>query len=944
MKDTELLKKMYLFLLIVLFIITYNFIVFAETDILLLPSISNNNKESQNGEWNTKTVNAELTNVGEEIRLIWNNRNDNFNDNSESKAMGVLFFNGLNSSKEFSLISNIKLANNVNIYDQIWLAGFSTQDNTYAGGYLLRWLRNASPFGTQWLLQLTAPAGFLPDNYVNSSFTEDGEEYEVLNLQKSILPPEAGKSYRVEFSYSLEKGKLSVFVQDTVDDKEIYSGNLKITPIDKTIHPLIGWIGSDKWREDGSYFQLDDLKIEGSYQDNGLLLELKEGLSWKLTDQSGTKVAVKKDFFAEDVLNLELKWPGKKMDGQIELVLENDNYLEKIFSTEWQEDKNKYTFPVRDMNYGEYNLKLLYREDGLENIIQNNIFRVLENKVYLDIDLYGRNRQINVHKSGLIEERPGITAKLRISSHDKIDNHELKLFAVYTPLKQRSFNDIGNFVYTYDKENSKHITIEPKSISSEKDQTENIYIDFDIPAEAGLIEIVPVNENKTIYIEALNNITHLYSALIVPAFPGAEGFGAYTPGGRGGKVYKVTNLNDSGPSSLREAIEAIGPRIVVFDVSGTIYLKSRLTIENPYITIAGQTAAGDGIGLADYPFFVQSHNVIIRHMRFRMGDRFRKEEDAFSIVNSDNVMVDHVSASWSIDETFSVDGSDNISVQWSLISESLNDSYHIKGPHGYGSLIRGGKGAKYSFHHNMWANHRNRMPRPGNYTSHEVDPQGLLTDFSNNVFYNWAGSGGGYNADNESVTKYNFINNYYKAGPDSDSDRYYAFKENCPYAEAYFAGNYMNGEEPGDPWDLHKFQVYGLDYIGMTFEEFENKYKQISPLPVAKISLESALEAYQSVLANVGALPRDDVDSRVVNDVKNGKGGIIDSPEDVGGWPVLNSTEPPMDIDNDGMPDEWEEEVGLNPSENDAAGDIDNDGYTNIEEYLNKLAENLVSD
>ncbi|MGB4163259.1 MAG: pectate lyase, partial [Bacillota bacterium] len=194
----------------------------------------------------------------------------------------------------------------------------------------------------------------------------------------------------------------------------------------------------------------------------------------------------------------------------------------------------------------------------------------------------------------------------------------------------------------------------------------------------------------------------------VPAFPGAEGFGMWTVGGRGGKVYVVTNLSDSGPGSLREAVEASGPRIVVFAVSGTIHLKSRLTITNPYITIAGQTAPGDGITIADYDVVIRADEVILRHVRIRLGDRTRQEADALWIDGAKNVIVDHVSTSWSVDECLSVSASDNVTVQWCFITESLLHSFHSKGAHGYGSLVRGEFGSKYSFHHNLWAHHSGR--------------------------------------------------------------------------------------------------------------------------------------------------------------------------------------------------------------------------------------------
>jgi hypothetical protein len=249
---------------------------------------------------------------------------------------------------------------------------------------------------------------------------------------------------------------------------------------------------------------------------------------------------------------------------------------------------------------------------------------------------------------------------------------------------------------------------------------------------------------------------------------------------------------------------------------------------------------------------------------------------------------------------------------------------HAKGEHGYGSLVRGHDGAKYSFHHNLWAHHRARMPRPGNYERYDKDTIGALMDFRNNVFYNWANEYSGYNADTESISRYNFINNYYIPGPNSLGTL--AFEETCVYAKAYFAGNYMDHQEPADPWDL----VSG---------ETDGEYKQTAPFPAGTISTESAPEAYQHVLDGVGASNvRDSVDQRIVNDVKNKTGKFINDEAEVGGWPELKSATPPVDTDNDGMSDEWEDSQGLNKNDSsDGNLDQDADGYTNIEEYLNSL-------
>ena len=421
----------------------------------------------------------------------------------------------------------------------------------------------------------------------------------------------------------------------------------------------------------------------------------------------------------------------------------------------------------------------------------------------------------------------------------------------------------------------------------------------------------------------------------VPAFPGAEGFGAQAVGGRGGKVIFVTNLNDSGPGSLRTAIDAEGPRTVIFRTSGTIALKSALAIAKPHITIAGHTAPGDGICLKDHAFYVSADNVIVRYIRCRPGDNAKSESDALSVSSGRDIIVDHCSASWSVDETLSASSSGqlgNVTVQWCVISESLHDSIHHKGPHGYGSLIRGGFGNGYTYHHNLYAHHHARLPRPGNYNDRSRDPKGFILDFRNNVIYNWAGSAAGYNADGsnncDSITRMNFVGNYYKSGVNSKGNL--AFSESTPSAGTCFAGNYMNGSCPGDPWSLVAFK-------GFSPKDME-AYKQSEPIPAPPVKTDNAVTAYKQILAEAGAvLPkRDAADTRIVNGVRNRTGRIIDDEDEVGGWPELKSAPPPQDSDRDGMPDDWEKRNGLNADEpGDRNGDADGDGYTNLEEYLN---------
>jgi hypothetical protein len=420
-----------------------------------------------------------------------------------------------------------------------------------------------------------------------------------------------------------------------------------------------------------------------------------------------------------------------------------------------------------------------------------------------------------------------------------------------------------------------------------------------------------------------------------PAFPGAEGFGADAVGGRGGAVLFVTNLNDGGPGSLRAAVETEGPRTVIFQISGTIALESTLAIREPYITIAGQTAPGDGICLKNRGLAIAADHVIVRYLRCRPGDNTESEPDAISIGAGQNIIVDHCSASWGVDETLSASTRGqlgNLTVQWCIISESLNESSHHKGAHGYGSLIRGGWGNGYTFHHNLYAHHRARLPRPGNYNGQAQDPDGLVLDFKNNVIYNWGGDTAGYNADGsngtDSITRMNFVGNYYRSG--SDSHGALAFSESTTSAQAYFAGNAMNGQIPEDPWSLVVFHGFSDDALA--------RYQQSAPIDVAPVDTDEARTVYDRVLAEAGAtLPeRDSVDTRVVAGVRYGTGHIIDDENEVRGWPPMASARAPKDADRDGMPDQWERRHGLDSNNaEDRNADNDQDGYTNLEEYLN---------
>ena len=421
------------------------------------------------------------------------------------------------------------------------------------------------------------------------------------------------------------------------------------------------------------------------------------------------------------------------------------------------------------------------------------------------------------------------------------------------------------------------------------------------------------------------------------AFLTAEGYGKYTRGGRGGDVYEVTNLNDSGPGSLRWAVEAEGARTVVFRVSGTINLKSQLTIRNPYITIAGQTAPGDGICLRGYPLMIDADNVIVRYLRVRLGDETDTESDAISARFHSDIILDHVSASWSIDETVSIYHCENTTVQWCIISESLTRSKHSKGAHGYGG-IWGGNHCTY--HHNLLAHHSSRNPR--------FCGGAMLTDYRNNVIYNWGFNscyGGGAKEKNRpeySYTCVNMVNNYYKPGPATTPGRISRRIANPSWSEGeygrwYIDGNMVEGapDVTADNW----LGVHPSDDNAVV-----DSLRMLRPWNSMSITQHSAGEAYNLVLRHAGAsLHRDAVDERIVSNVTQGNAtygtGLINSQNEVGGWPLLRSETPLPDTDHDGMPDEWETAHGLNPTDPMDRNIIDTSGYTMLECYLNEIVK-----
>jgi hypothetical protein len=428
----------------------------------------------------------------------------------------------------------------------------------------------------------------------------------------------------------------------------------------------------------------------------------------------------------------------------------------------------------------------------------------------------------------------------------------------------------------------------------------------------------------------------------LPAFPGAEGYGRFTTGGRGGAVYTVTNLTDSvvkpREGSLRWALNKPGPKTIVFAISGTIDLKRRLNISKGDVTIAGQTAPGDGICIKGETVSVEADNVIIRHIRFRCGNDVPGEEpkDAISCIRHKNIIIDHCSMSWSVDEAASFYDNENFTLQWCLISESLYAAGHPKGEHGYGG-IWGGKGA--TFHHNLLASHTSRLPRFCGARYHPDTRETEIVDFRNNVIFNW-GFNSSYGGE---LGQQNMVNNYYRPGPATRKNVISRILE--PFDSLgvwYLSGNFMEGsrEVTADNW----MGVEG-DYAGVP------AIRAVSPFPFAPVTTESAGRAYRSVLKNAGArLPRTDShDLRIISETRSrhcaygdsyGAGtGIIDSQNSVGGWPLLKTYNVKPDSDGDGIPDAWEQGKGLNPDDPADGNRLSDTGYTMLEEYINGLCE-----
>jgi hypothetical protein len=442
------------------------------------------------------------------------------------------------------------------------------------------------------------------------------------------------------------------------------------------------------------------------------------------------------------------------------------------------------------------------------------------------------------------------------------------------------------------------------------------------------------------------------------AFPGAEGFGKYATGGRGGVTLIVTNLDDKGPGSFREAAERKGKRIIVFAVSGTIHLESRLNISG-HVTIAGQTAPGDGICIADQPVGLNGDNIIIRYMRFRMGDKYQRQagmvdgsggDDALGGTRRKHIIIDHCSISWSTDECFTIYGGDSTTLQWNIISEPLNYSYHFETGdkdferHGFGGIWGG---AHLSAHHNLFAHCVSRNPR---FNGTRLGAQQEFVDYRNNVIYNW----GNNNVYGGEGGNYNVVNNYYKYGPSTNGNVRFRIvnpsRQVSPaigYGKFFVEGNHVDGAN-----DISSNNLFGVHIGNGGTEEDKKEVVVNKAFNSDEIFTHPAEEAFKLVMAKGGcSLPaRDTLDDRIIRNVKERTGAIIDvqgglphgTPfeKTIHAWPHLGSKPAPADADADGIPDAWEIKNGLDPKDP-SDGNRSNKGnvFTNIELYINELTK-----
>ncbi len=406
----------------------------------------------------------------------------------------------------------------------------------------------------------------------------------------------------------------------------------------------------------------------------------------------------------------------------------------------------------------------------------------------------------------------------------------------------------------------------------------------------------------------------------LPAFPSARGFGSATPGGRGGALVEVTSLADAGPGSLREALSREGPRIVLFRVGGTIELAGPIVVQAPYLTLAGQTAPGEGVCLKGAGLDIRTHDVVIRHLRVRPG----APHPAIVISGGSNIVLDHVSASWGGGSTLRIGSGEagaahDVTVQWSCLTETLRSGPHADVPLSQGLLVQEGV-RNITVHHNLFAHNDDGNPRLREATR---------VDFVSNVVFDWGLLAAGVEL--PGVVEANLVENYFRRGQESIGAFFLPARipEQGTASRIWIAGNRGNDD------NLYRFNSEPAPF----FAAFP--FLSAAPPYPPSVEADDADWAFELVLGRSGAVfpVRDGVDERIMTDARRRTGGLIADPEEVGGWPAYRGGPPAADGDRDGMPDAWERDRGLDPRDPaDAAADADGDGYANLEEYLNGLA------
>lgn len=825
---------------------------------------------------------------------------------------GILLHLDSDAPGEATVVADVDFSPGAGAHTELWLAALAPHPER-AEAVALR-LTKESGFFPRWRLSVAAPPGVLPEAHVDG--VDAGLEY----IDLGVALPTLG-AYRATLSYS--GARLSVALDDARRGERVYAANFRVTPLEAPLYPVAGAFGAaPSGREAALWTRLE---ARPGYERAGLLYDLQSGFAWRLT-ADGQEATNRFEFFSDERLGLRWRWPSAPVPGEVRAVLASGEQKKVIAALPWGAGEFSAELPPLEELGREAVLRLEYADEGDPQLIAERSLRILPNKVWVQFELYGRNHVIDPRRADQpIEPDAPLFGRAILLAERPLRGVPLVIQARYVPEELRFGEDGGARLVPLEG-SAKRFTVFEEEVELAANTRLELPFAVELPPERGRVEmLVGLGEGAELFVEGAE--TPVFPTPIVPAFPGAEGWGMYTVGGRGGAVYEVTNLNDSGPGSLREAIEAEGPRTVVFRVSGTIELESDLVVRNPYLTIAGQTAPGDGITLKNYDLKIRTDHVVVRFLRVRLGAAARKELEGISLRDARMAIVDHASISWTIDQSISnwINGSDH-TIQWTILSEPLHDSVHSKGPHGFAASVGG---PHLSMHHNLFANSPGRNPSL-------AGP--VRMDFRNNVIFNWH-----HRSIDGGVYSINIVNNYFKAGPATQPNlRHRIVRVEDPPGQGigryYVAGNYVDGfpEITADNWSGGVVPDGNFDVAVARAGE---------PFLVPPVVTGAAEEGYEWVLGYAGALlpGRDAVDERIVREVRSGEPtygiGIVNDVSEVDGWPRLKSLPPPRDSDKDGMPDEWELARGLDPNDPaDGRLDRDGDGYTNLEEYLNELA------